>query len=230
MVVRLITFDLDETLWDTPSILASAEKKMLAWLDAEVPSFSEAYLGNQETVRHSILADRPNIHYDFNKIRIAVIEEVLGQCDVTPVDANELARSALCIFHGERNSFETYEGAEQLLRDLSEKYVLASLSNGTSEVYRMSLGNYFELSLYASDIGVRKPNPVLFQLIFNHTGVSPAESVHVGDHPIEDIEVAAKLGMKTVQIERPEREISPLADKSVSELGEVYEAIVELDQ
>lgn len=230
MVVRLITFDLDETLWDTPSILVAAEEKMLAWLDAEVPSFSDTYSRNQETVRRSILTDRPNIHYDFNKIRVAVIEKVLGQCGVNPVNASELARSALCIFHGERNSFETYEGAEKLLCDLSEKYVLASLSNGTSEVQRMSLGKYFELSLYASDIGVRKPNPVLFQLIFNHTGVSPAESVHVGDHPIEDIEVAAELGMKTIQIVRPEREISPLADEVASKLDEVYGAIVKLDQ
>lgn len=230
MVVRLITFDLDETLWDTPSILVAAEEKMLAWLDAEVPSFSDTYSRNQETVRRSILTDRPNIYYDFNKIRVAVIEKVLGQCGVNPVNASELARSALCIFHGERNSFETYEGAEKLLCDLSEKYVLASLSNGTSEVHRMSLGNYFELSLYASDIGVRKPNPVLFQMIFNHTGVSPPESVHVGDHPIEDIEVAAELGMKTIQIVRPEREISPLADEVASNLDEVYGAIVKLDQ
>ena len=225
MTIRLITFDLDETLWDTPTILSKAEDTMLAWLHADVPSFASVYAERKDRVRSAILKDRPQIQYDFNKIRVAVVETVLRECGLGHAEANELAQAALCIFHGERNVFEPYKGAELLLRSLGEKYVLASLSNGTSEVNRTRLGKYFELSIYAADAGVRKPDPVLFQMIFNHVKIPAEQSLHVGDHPIEDIEIAAKLGMSTVQLVHPNCERSVFADKVVTELAEVYSAI-----
>lgn len=199
-------------------------------MDLRVPSFSSNYQRFAPEIRQSVLQQRPEIDYDLNKIRLAILEEVLVKCGLTESVAAELATAGLCIFHGARNRLEPYVGTQDLLKKLNAKYTLATISNGTSEVHRSELGQYFELSVYSASTGTRKPDPANFQIIFNHTGISPAHSVHVGDHPFEDVEIAKKLGMYAIQFKTESFEISEKADRVVSQISAIFSAILELDQ
>lgn len=40
MSIKLITFDLDDTLWDTAPVIASAEVVLRDWLEANAPSWA----------------------------------------------------------------------------------------------------------------------------------------------------------------------------------------------
>jgi putative hydrolase of the HAD superfamily len=54
---------------------------------------------------------------------------------------------------------------------------------------------------YASsmDLGVRKPDPLMYQAAMDQAGVSPAESVFVG-HAAHELQGASRLGMTTVAL------------------------------
>jgi putative hydrolase of the HAD superfamily len=57
----------------------------------------------------------------------------------------------------------------------------------------------YELVIDSSHVGVRKPDPRIFQLALDQLGVTAAESVFVDDHP-GNIAAAEKLGMKGVLV------------------------------
>lgn len=224
-MIRLITFDLDETLWDGADVILRAEAEMIQWVAEKIPNFANQYRTRATDVRTETLVKRPRIHYDFNKIRAAVVEEILHECGLRTSEACELANAALCIFHGKRNQLQLNADAIALLRELGELYVLASISNGTSEVHRSPLKDYFELSVYARNMGTRKPDPAMFEVVLSHTKTLPQQAIHVGDHPIEDLEVAKRVGMHTIQYYTGQHARSPHADKVVEQLADVALAV-----
>ena len=229
-MIRLITFDLDETLWGGTEVVLRAETEMVKWVSEKVPTFPEQYRTRAADVRVATLAKRPRIHYDFNKIRVAVVEEVLQGCGLQSGEACEIASAALCIFHGFRNELQLNHDAVALLSELRENYLLASISNGTSEVHRSPLKDYFELSVYARNMGTRKPDPAMFEVVLSHTKTLPQQAIHVGDHPIEDLEVAKRVGMYTIQYFTGQYAHSQHADKVVEQLAEVVLAVQAINE
>lgn len=229
-MIRLITFDLDETLWGGSEVIQQAELHMINWVSERVPNFAEHYRSQSTDRRAKILAKRPRIHYDFNKIRLAVVEQILIECDLLPRDACEIATSALCIFHGARNEIQLKPNAISLLHELHGNYLLASISNGTSDVYRSPLKKYFELSVYARNMGTCKPDPAMFEVVLSHTKTLPTEAVHVGDHPVEDLAVAKQVGMHTIQYYSGFYARSPHADHVVVQLADVVPAVHAIEE
>lgn len=224
-MIRLITFDLDETLWGGVEVVHRAEREMVNWVSEQVPDFRDQYQTRATDIRSETLAKRPRIHYDFNKLRLAVVEEILNECGLEPRDACEIATAALCIFHGTRNQIPIMQDAIELLHKLHEHYLLASISNGTSEVHRTPFKKYFELSVYARNMGTCKPDPAMFEVVLSHTKTLPHQAVHVGDHPIEDLEVAKQVGMHTIQFFTGAHEHSPHADRVIDKLADVALAV-----
>jgi putative hydrolase of the HAD superfamily len=55
---------------------------------------------------------------------------------------------------------------------------------------------------------VRKPSPEIFKYALEKLGLSPEETVFVGDTVDADIQGAGKVGMRTVYIERrPQKDL-----------------------
>lgn len=234
MTIKLITFDLDDTLWDNLPIIIEAESDMVNWLQERVPNFSQIYTESARSYRAQVIQTRPQIQYDMNKIRLSVLERVLQDCTDNRDESHDLALSALCIFHGRRNRFLLMDHAEEVLKTLSQRYSLVSVTNGTSDVRQSPIGEYFDLSLNAANVQASKPNPIMFLTVLSQMGAQPQEAVHVGDHPVDDIECAANLGMHTIQFQTAargrQRELSPLATCVVNNLRDVPRTIEEIER
>jgi len=105
------------------------------------------------------------------------------------------------------DSFQTkmIEGVEKILEALSERYKLAVISNAMSDVPRhalkkFGLERYFVAVVISRDLGIRKPDPEIFNFTLNRLGVENDEAVHVGDSLENDIKGARNAGMKTVWV------------------------------
>jgi len=91
-----------------------------------------------------------------------------------------------------------------LLRQLSQQYLLAVLSNYpyTPCVHRVlnrhGLSRYLSCIVVSADVGIVKPNPDLFQITLYQLGVSPDEAVYVGDDSCADVVGASRAGMRSV--------------------------------
>ena len=102
-------------------------------------------------------------------------------------------------------------------------YHLGIVSNFDSRIEEVckSLGirRYFQTITISSREGVAKPSLEIFKKALKKAGISPEESVYVGDSPHHDIEGAREIGMRVFLIDRKgcytgEREVPRLSSLS----------------
>ncbi len=67
---------------------------------------------------------------------------------------------------------------------------------------RLGLGHCFDAVAYSAACGVEKPHPMIFERALRELGVAPERAIHVGDHPLEDVEGAEGAGMGAVRVDR----------------------------
>ncbi|WP_349958174.1 HAD family hydrolase [Rhizobium sp. ZPR3] len=79
----------------------------------------------------------------------------------------------------------------------------AIISNGHTDVQSAKieitgLGNVVDLVVISEDVGLRKPDPRIFQLAAERLDVAPARCIFVGDNPEADVRGAESAGMRGV--------------------------------
>ena len=92
-----------------------------------------------------------------------------------------------------------------MLINLGGKYKLAIISNITSNISRLVLKKYdirqyFEYVVLSRDLGIRKPDPEIFNFTLQNIGVKNYETIHIGDSLEQDIQGAKNVGIKTAWI------------------------------
>ncbi len=91
----------------------------------------------------------------------------------------------------------------EVLEYLSKKYNLHIITNGFEEVQHLKLQNsgikkYFSTVTTSEEVGLKKPNPVIFEIALKKASVSPHTSIMIGDSFEADIIGAKNAGMKTL--------------------------------
>ena len=82
------------------------------------------------------------------------------------------------------------------------------------------LGNIFDTTIISSEVAVKKPDPAIFALALQHTGISAADAVYVGDTEV-DVTGAIAAGIHPIFITRPaNRTDSDALDYKVAYPGE----------
>jgi FMN phosphatase YigB (HAD superfamily) len=134
------------------------------------------------------------------------------------------------------------EGAADVLAWLRDRDLpLALISNTVwpadahrRDLERSGLLHYFHATLFSSETGLWKPNPLVFQRAVDALGAAPHEAVYVGDQLAEDIGGARRAGLRAVlfgdlpqNVERKEIEgAEPHAQ--ISSLRELPEVLLSL--
>ncbi|WP_193073396.1 HAD family hydrolase [Pseudomonas sp. FME51] len=220
---QLLTFDLDNTLWETESVVAAAEQALLEWLDQHAPLFTQRL--DQEArraVRNEVLASDPALRHRVTALRIAILERGLRKAGYTPEQAAELSLAGFEVFLEARHALTFFPHCEPLLEELAKHYQLATISNGNADVRRLGLEKYFKIIVSADEVGLSKPDPAPFLAALERAGVEPHQALHIGDHPVDDIQGAREVGLHTLwfnrlglewtDLERPHGEVRCLSE------------------
>jgi putative hydrolase of the HAD superfamily len=126
---------------------------------------------------------------------------------------------------------QNVEISKEILEQLSPEYLLAVISNfyGNIETVleELSLKKYFTSILDSAVVGIRKPDPKIFEIALNELGVNPNDAVMIGDSYTNDIVPAKLIGCKTIWInnkgweEQNENNKADIIIKSFKELPEI---------
>jgi putative hydrolase of the HAD superfamily len=208
--IRLITVDLDDTLWPGMPTIMAAEQALYAWLGANAGRITEVHdIASLRLQRLELRRQRPDIAHDLTALRLISLRRLLSQFGY----AEALAEEGMALFLEHRNRVAPYADASPVLKALGEKYRLVSLTNGNADVEQTPLRGHFHRSFKAEDVGAAKPEPALFRAALEWAGVEPAAALHVGDEPTLDVDAARRLGMYAVWVNRNgsgwPRELSP---------------------
>ena len=60
---------------------------------------------------------------------------------------------------------------------------------------------YFDVMIFSDEVGYSKPSPEIFALTLEKLDATPSQTIHVGDHILNDVAAAKACGIKTVWIE-----------------------------
>lgn len=236
-MIKLVTFDLDDTLWSVTPVVHRANQLLWQWLEREAPRYVEHFslsdLAEGSALRRSLLERFPEIAHSMTEIRIRLIEEGMRQVGYSEAEAASLAAASFDHFHQHRHAVTPYEEVIEMLSKLKSRgYLVGALSNGNADIQRTPLAPWFDFQYNADSVGTAKPHPLMFEKALQHAGVTPAETVHIGDHPINDIRAARDLGIHTLWV-NPEGhqyldEVE--ADLSLQSIAEIPAAIARLEQ
>ena len=197
--IRVISFDLDDTLWPTMQTIVEAERQLFRWLGEQAPELARQHsIESLRAHRRELALANPDIAHDMSRTRLLHLAELFAELGYDTA----LASTAVEYFQQYRNRVFPYEDVRPVLERLREQFILVSVTNGTAEVEKTPLAGLFHHSLNAVDAGKAKPHPAIFELVIERTGASSREVLHVGDDPVRDIAPARDVGLLTAWINR----------------------------
>ena len=229
MTIRLITFDLDDTLWDVRPALEAAEGAQWAYLNARYPSLSLAAtpVAQISELRRALLKEKPELMHHISLFRQSFIERLLQHHGISDDEAASAAREAFAAFLSRRHDGLLYADTQSVLTTLGRQFTLGALTNGNADVRKTPIGSCFDYAWRAEEFGVSKPDPALFHKAFEQAGVSADQVIHIGDCHENDVSGAVAAGAKAIWFS-PEGSVSEIASGVVQQLSDLPGAIKRL--
>lgn len=231
-MIKVLTFDLDDTLWDVRPALVKAEAAQNTWLSEHFPDIMAAH--TDETLlalKKVVLQREPALRHHISVFRETFLRDLLLTGGVNDNRAREAAREAFQVFLRHRQAVAVFPTAQPLLAALHTQFRIGALTNGNADVYQTPLGGYFEFAIKAEDVGASKPDPRLFQEALKRTQVEPQELVHVGDNHDHDVDGALNAGVRSVWLRTDNSDpLEHRADAVITCLSELPRVLERLNQ
>lgn len=201
-MIELISFDLDDTLWDARPVLARAEAVQYEWIARHLPRVAAAHpVEELLAMRRRLAHERPELAHDFTRLRHAALELLCTGYGYDPA----LAATGIEVFLDARSRVELFAEVDAALRSLARDYRLVSLTNGNTDLARAGVAHYFEFALSPAETGTSKPDPRMFEAVLERAGIPASAMLHVGDEPWYDIEGAHRANVRSVWVNRQAR-------------------------
>ena len=142
-MIKLLTFDLDNTLWSVDPIIIRAENAMMEWLYENYPELRfRISLVQFEQYKNRIASEHPEFSHDLTQLRLTTLREVLE--GHVKGDIPGIVKKAYEVFHEQRNLVQYFPYAREIVEDLSRDYPLYALSNGNADVHKVGIGHLFQ--------------------------------------------------------------------------------------
>ena len=196
MAIRVITFDLDETLWPLQPTLTNADRASTSWLTERVPAFEELITSGAITqIRDRVLAEDREIRSNVSLLRRRILTLALLHLGLDSDQADEFTRGAFEVFLRERQRVVLFEGMKDVLERLSKRFALGALTNGNADLHRAYVDHPFSFVHTTETVGRGKPYPDMFLAALESSKAKASEAIHVGDSLSMDILPALAVGM-----------------------------------
>lgn len=196
-LVTDVFFDLDHTLWDFEKNSALTFEKILPLHGIKVPltDFLAVYVP-ANLVFWRLYREEKITKTELRYQRLKSVFDRLAY-EVSDATINNLAEQYIDQLSDHTHLFpDTLE----ILDYLKPKYKLHIITNGFQEIQTKKLVNsgiahYFDHVIDSEMAGVKKPNPIIFELALRKANVPASSAIMIGDSLEADILGAAKAGL-----------------------------------
>lgn len=187
--IKAIIFDLDNTILDRTSTFRN-------FTNSFISSYFDHLEWTQEIFDRIILLDQ-----DGYKDKQDLFSELLEEL---PWKSKPLLSELLDFYSSEyvRNAV-LMEQAREVVAHVKQKYKTGLITNGMTSIQygkidQLGIRDDFDLIIVSEEAGVKKPDSRIFEMALSKLELSPEQCIYIGDHPVNDIEGASKIGMETI--------------------------------
>lgn len=228
---EIVLFDLDDTLHDDTHAYRSAAEEVAREVSAEhgvdALALKAAYIAEAEGFWERLAGT--HLKEKLSNLRAGLWQSALESVGVGKDPG--LAKRSAERYHAYRVKYYTvFPGTIELLRSLRGRGLkLGIVTNGFSETHRekialLRLTEYFDAIFLADEVGMVKPDPLLFAHACRVLGGSPACAAMVGDRYERDVRGAREAGLYTIWLNVRDEELPAGAappDATCSSIAEV---------
>jgi len=201
--IKHVFFDLDHTLWDFDKNSGLTFEKIfkLNQIDVKLIDFLEVY--ESINLRYWRLYREEKVTK--SALRYGRLKEAFDAIDFTIED--DIIHILSEAYIENLSSFNhLFKGTFEILDYLQDKYVLHIITNGFEEIQEKKMissgiRHYFETVTNSEMVGVKKPNPKVFNFALNLANADAGESIMIGDSLEADIKGAHNIGMDTIHFD-----------------------------
>ncbi|KMT66214.1 HAD-IA family hydrolase [Catenovulum maritimum] len=192
---KLLSFDLDDTLYDNVPIIQNAENKLSQYLSSEYACFKDKTQHDWLLERITFAKLNPALRSDVSKLRLAFLEQAFRDNKIAnPVES---AHQAFLKFYHWRNNFKVKPEVVDILMRLKKNYTLVAVTNGNAEPDLIGLEGCFT-KVYQPKDGLRmKPETDMFDILCEQLSLQSKDILHIGDSPSSDIYGAQSANCRT---------------------------------
>ena len=203
MGINHLFFDLDRTLWDfeTNSHVELVNLYHVHKLHQRGISLQNEFIKVYKKINHQCWEDYRKNLITKEKLRSERFMKTLLHFGIDDKKlADELGNDYV---HNSPNRTILIDGTIDLLEALKDHFHMHIITNGFEEVQWVKLRNskllpYFKEVITSEAVGVKKPDPRIFQFALEKAGATVVESVMIGDDLKTDIIGAIQIGMKCI--------------------------------
>jgi putative hydrolase of the HAD superfamily len=195
-----IFFDLDHTLWDFDRNSALAFQRVFQKHKVELKL--EDFLMEYEPINLEYWKKYREERISKEELRRGRLTDTFDVFKIT-FPLHTIDAMANCYIDELPVDNHLFGGATEILDYLKKKYRLHIITNGFEEVQYLKLQNsgikkYFNTITTSEEVGLKKPNPVIFKTALNKALAEPKNSIMIGDSLEADIMGAESVGMCTL--------------------------------
>jgi 2-haloacid dehalogenase len=193
---RTLLFDLDSTLFDAATSEDAAFDETLRLGGVDDPA---RYRDLYNAINGALWASVERGELTPLVVRNLRFEQLVERAGL---DADPVLLADVFVA-GMGNHGELYEGVREVLEVLAGRASLALVTNGLSEVQRarvdrLNLAPFFSTIVISSEVGVAKPAPGFFDVVFEQLGWPPKDTaLMVGDSLTSDMRGGHDYGLAT---------------------------------
>lgn len=198
--IKHVFFDLDHTLWDFEknSDLAFIKIFKDLTIDIEISEFLKVY----KPINTIYWNRYRNDEVSKSKLRYGRLKDTFDSLnyDITDLEINKMSEVYI-----ESLADHNYllPNSKSILDYLFSKYKLHIITNGFEEVQLQKIVSsdiqpYFSKIITSESVGVKKPNPIIFNEALKRANALACESIMIGDNIEADIYGALESGFSAI--------------------------------
>ncbi|WP_243695529.1 HAD-IA family hydrolase [Rheinheimera sp. D18] len=208
--ISVLSFDLDDTLYDNKPVIAAAEQAMLNALAKHAPVTATTDSDFWWQQRLKLAKVTPDIRHDLGRWRLLAIDAGLQSLGLSLCEAGEIAQLAYDAFMQARTRITVQLEIKQLLQQLAKQYQLIALTNGNACIDKMGISHWFEFSLQAGPAGRMKPYPDMYLKAAQRLNIAPGQILHIGDSHRADVMGALSAGCQAAWLDHHNSRVTVL--------------------
>ena len=193
--MKVVFFDLDNTLCDIKQYSLGAFKKISIYLSKECGASRQKVYKNLVN-----LWQRKTSYYPY------LFNDLL---DALGIKDDRLIKKIVDIFNEHKGVLRPYSDAIPVLKELRRRgYKLGIITDGNVKRQKRKIKSLGIRKFFATTVCTKetapKPSPEPFLTAIQKINVNPGNAFYVADNPLIDFEGAKKVGMKTIRLKKGE--------------------------